>query len=340
MHFRIALPTPFTVGTINAFAVKDGTGLVLIDAGPDTDEAWTLLLDSLASHGYQPSDIHAVLLTHGHEDHAGLAHRLRASYGTPVFAHAQEIPQLSPDGRQREISSRLLHQLLIQHGAPRSIVEYKDPRRENAPREGWRTEIDHPVEDGEQLSFVDARLTVLHTPGHTAGSTCYYHEASGTLFTGDHLIKGVIPNPGIEFPDGSLEGRTRSLPAYAASLEKVRALPVALVCPGHREEFADHRAEIDRLFRYFERGQKRALRLTDKGRCQAYGLVPPIAGPAHRMELFFFMYRSIGYFDLLESQGHVHAEIIGGQVYYTAARNRLKEERRQGGPDEQDANGP
>ncbi|MGA3038829.1 MAG: MBL fold metallo-hydrolase [Vulcanimicrobiaceae bacterium] len=48
-----------------------------------------------------------------------------------------------------------------------------------------------PVRDGEQLPFGDAAaIRMLHTPGHTDGSSCYLFKS--TVFTGDTLFAGSI----------------------------------------------------------------------------------------------------------------------------------------------------
>ncbi len=45
---------------------------------------------------------------------------------------------------------------------------------------------DHPFTESFQL-FED--VSILHTPGHTAGSSCLlWHKRGGCLFTGDHLL--------------------------------------------------------------------------------------------------------------------------------------------------------
>ena len=46
------------------------------------------------------------------------------------------------------------------------------------------------VKDGEELPFGDARIRMLHTPGHTDGSSSYLFKS--TLFTGDTLFAGSV----------------------------------------------------------------------------------------------------------------------------------------------------
>ena len=76
------------------------------------------------------------------------------------------------------------------------------------------------------LSYVaDLKVTALHTPGHTEGSTCFYVESERALFSGDVLFQG---NTGRwDLPGGDREQMERSL-------ERVMTLPPETrVYPGH-----------------------------------------------------------------------------------------------------------
>jgi glyoxylase-like metal-dependent hydrolase (beta-lactamase superfamily II) len=105
-------------------------------------------------------------------------------------------------------------------------------------------------------------MSVLHTPGHTAGSICLYDDTDGVLVTGDCLIEGVIPyictelnSPGDLLPDdgGGLE-------QFERSLDLLGGLPVKLMLPGHR-------AMVEKMKHYRARRRKRIPEvLSKKGR--------------------------------------------------------------------------
>jgi len=59
---------------------------VLVEAGSPGDEA--AILAALAAAGRGPRDLAAIVLTHGHADHAGAAAALRAATGAPVLLAA------------------------------------------------------------------------------------------------------------------------------------------------------------------------------------------------------------------------------------------------------------
>jgi len=142
-----------------------------------------------------------VLLTHAHFDHVGAAEEL-ADYGSAlVYVHKDEVEMLA--------------------WAP-----------EDARRHGL--EIDVPIPDltftdGEELQVGEFQFTVMHTPGHTPGSTCFLLRDPETgqqhLFSGDTLFYRDIGRT--DFPESKPE-------LMAHSLMKLTRLDRAtLVYPGH-----------------------------------------------------------------------------------------------------------
>src|SRR5260370_27127971 len=78
---------------VNFYLVEEPDGLVLIDSGLPAH--WGALRDHLASSGAVPDDIKAVLLTHAHPDHLGLAARVRREAGAAVWVHSAEAATLA-----------------------------------------------------------------------------------------------------------------------------------------------------------------------------------------------------------------------------------------------------
>jgi glyoxylase-like metal-dependent hydrolase (beta-lactamase superfamily II) len=139
-----------------------------------------------------------ILCTHSHPDHSPGAVPLRDRTGAPV--HGMPPPD---DGHQDETY---------------------------APDLG--------LVDGQFIDDGDARLRVLHTPGHASNHACLLLESSGLLFTGDHLMSGstVVILP----PDGSMR-------LYLESLVRLRSLPLTDLAPGHGSLIPRALDEIDRV---------------------------------------------------------------------------------------------
>jgi glyoxylase-like metal-dependent hydrolase (beta-lactamase superfamily II) len=95
-------PAVYRLGddTVNFYLVEEPAGLVLIDSGLPTH--WGLLRDHLAGSGAVPGDIKAVLLTHAHPDHLGLAARVRREAGAAVWISTVPKPAPLPRPTPRE----------------------------------------------------------------------------------------------------------------------------------------------------------------------------------------------------------------------------------------------
>ena len=85
------------------------------------------------------------------------------------------------------------------------------------------------LEDGEKVSFGKISLKVLHTPGHTQGSACFYCEDEQIVFVGDTLFAGSVGRT--DFPEGSMTKLIKSIK------EKLLVLPDETAAyPGHGPE--------------------------------------------------------------------------------------------------------
>src|SRR5210317_1956328 len=86
---RITMPTPFVVGPVNVHLLT-GDAAVLVDAGFDSPDGVLALESGLQRAGMTVKDLDAILITHGHLDHFGLAARLKEASGAEVWAHRSE----------------------------------------------------------------------------------------------------------------------------------------------------------------------------------------------------------------------------------------------------------
>ena len=61
--------------------------------------------------------------------------------------------------------------------------------------------MEHPLEDGDRILLEDEEIRVVHTPGHTAGSVCFFSERGKLAFTGDTIFNVDLGRTDLE--DGS-----------------------------------------------------------------------------------------------------------------------------------------
>jgi len=97
---------------------------------------------------------------------------------------------------------------------------------------------DRALRDGDVVECGAFRLRAVHTPGHASNHLCYLLEGERWLFTGDHVMQGstVVISP----PDGDMV-------AYLKSLEKLLALDLAALAPGHGHVIEKPHDEVRKL---------------------------------------------------------------------------------------------
>ena len=188
-----------------------GSGEVaVIDPGPALDSHLNAVLAAL-----EPGErVAAILVTHAHLDHSGLAPALARATGAPVMAFGGAQDGRSPAMRR-----------LVAAGL-RSGGEGLDPAF--AP--------DRRLADGEVVRGPDWALRALHTPGHLGGHLCFAWEE--VLFSGDHAM-GWAPSL-VSPPDGDMG-------AYMTSLERLAQAEWRLMLPAHGDPVADPAARLAEL---------------------------------------------------------------------------------------------
>ena len=83
---------PLRYVLVYAFELDDGVAIV--DAGWNTDDAWSALNSGLAEAGGSITDVRSVLVTHIHPDHYGLAGRVRDESGAWIGLHPDDATML------------------------------------------------------------------------------------------------------------------------------------------------------------------------------------------------------------------------------------------------------
>ncbi len=158
------------IGFVNAYFVgRSGEPWVLVDTGlPKAAPLVRRAADARYGPGARPE---AIVLTHGHFDHAGNVRALADLWSVPIYAHELELPFL--DGR--------------------SDYPPKDPTMGGAIAFLARFFPTSGYDLGGRVQPLPADGTVpglggwrwLHTPGHTPGHVSLFREADRTLLAGD-----------------------------------------------------------------------------------------------------------------------------------------------------------
>jgi glyoxylase-like metal-dependent hydrolase (beta-lactamase superfamily II) len=202
---------PISLGIVQAFALI-GSRVALVDTGPPGSHL--AIRQEFERRGIRPSDISLIVITHGHLDHSGSVGELQASTGALVAIHPDDALalrtgaslELHPLGIRGRIMARLLKLRPIGPATP------YDP--------------DILLADGLSLAPYGIDATILHTPGHTAGSI------SLLLPSGEAIVGDLITGPGL-LGGAGLPDFAENLDRLAASLAHLEDLGVTRLYPSH-----------------------------------------------------------------------------------------------------------
>jgi glyoxylase-like metal-dependent hydrolase (beta-lactamase superfamily II) len=319
---RLAIPTPFQVGRVNAYLIEDSP-LTLVDSGPNSAKALDELEQALAARGRAIEDIELLIVTHQHMDHFGLASILARRSGAEVAALEALAPFLASYGRQTDLDDSFAEILMLRHGIPAEIVTAL--RAVSAGFRAWGAAVDvtRPLPADSQLTLRDRTLRVLHRPGHSPSDTVFLDESRRILLAADHLIAHISSNPLLARPLDAAEDysgpRPQALVTYMASLEKTRAMDLSLVLPGHGRPITDHVSLIDERFRMHRRRAKKINRLIAGQPRTAHEIAQELWGNVAVTQAYLTLSEVLGHVDLLLAEGSVVERESDGVVRFASA---------------------
>jgi glyoxylase-like metal-dependent hydrolase (beta-lactamase superfamily II) len=226
--FRISEPYAHAYVRSNAWLIRGADRHLLVDSGLGVGR----LPEELGELLDRPV---TAVATHAHFDHFG---------GLGAFAERAAHPD---DAEVIEQAGDYV--TLVSETYPAALLDELEAAGEPVPDllidalpyegfdlAGFRTpaaSVTRLLADGDILALGDRSFQILHAPGHSPGSICLWDAASGTLVSGDVLVDGEPLQD--ELP--------RSSPAdFAASLRRLRELPVETVLGGHGPVFGRGRA--------------------------------------------------------------------------------------------------
>ncbi|RLG52675.1 MAG: MBL fold metallo-hydrolase [Thermoproteota archaeon] len=164
---------------------------MIIDAGGGSQ----YVMREIRKEGLKPKFI---LLTHGHFDHTFELADFREVLGVEAYIHKEDVWTL---------------ETLWDSGL--SIFGLKMPR----------PSINKYFEGEPSFKFGSQLVKVIHTPGHTPGSVCYFLSDASMLFTGDTLFQGSIGRT--DLPGGNPSLMKKSLKKLLSLDDEV------VIYPGH-----------------------------------------------------------------------------------------------------------
>ncbi|MEJ7860954.1 MAG: MBL fold metallo-hydrolase [Pyrinomonadaceae bacterium] len=201
---------------------------VLVDTGmPLSDGRIKRFAEKIYGANAKPS---AIVLTHGHFDHAGAALALASLWEVPIYAHRLEMPYLTGKSdyppQDPTVGGALAQMSRL---FPHSGYDF-----------GTRV---RPIPESDEIEEMPG-WRVVHTPGHTAGHISLFRESDRTLLAGDALatmnqdswISNVTEKKEFCHPPAPF---TSDWTAARRSVEILATLEPNAVASGHGQPFTD-----------------------------------------------------------------------------------------------------
>lgn len=176
----------------NVYLLSYDKDCIMIDPGGDVEE----VLEYIEKNTLK---LQAILITHGHYDHIASLNKILKKYSIPIY--------IGKEDKEKLFDFNL------------SLSAFIDGKEYSLDKSAKIIEV---TEGMKLFNFV-----VLHTPGHTSGSVCYYAEEENCIFTGDTLFKMAIGR--VDFPTGDSRQMRDSLNRLFKLNENI------VVYPGHGE---------------------------------------------------------------------------------------------------------
>ena len=206
----------------NVYLFRDEREALIVDSGTGTN--WHVYAGLLRDY---LTGVRRVVLfnTHEHFDHVG--------------GDAAMMGWLEKEGVEVLLAAHEATARAIERGDDGVILSYYYGRRFEPLR------VDVKLKDGDRLRVGSIDLLLIHTPGHTAGSSCLYLDGEAKImFTGDTVFRGAAGRT--DLPTGSEE-------ELKESLSKLLEFDVDFGLPGHGRHIDDWERNLREVLRGLNR---------------------------------------------------------------------------------------
>ncbi|WP_282146583.1 MBL fold metallo-hydrolase [Alteromonas stellipolaris] len=242
----LRMPLPFELDHINLYLVEDDDGWVVIDTGLGTNTTKTLWKEIFAA---LDKPISAVLVTHLHPDHVGLAGWIADQFKVPLYmSQVEYFTARAFTGGKSDTSAWRDEQYYHRAG-----LQPDDVTSLMSGNKGYSNVVSpipisyRRLKQSDVLTLKGNSWEVMIGRGHSPEHVCLYSKELGILLAGDHILPQITPNIGVY----STEPEGNTLQDYLSTLLPFTDLPEkTLVLPAHRQPFVGVKDRVNELIEH------------------------------------------------------------------------------------------
>ncbi len=185
----LRMPLPFGLDHINLYLLRHGEGWVVVDTGlavPRSREVWEKVF--VEDMGRLP--VLAVVCTHFHFDHSGLAAWLTERFRCPLYMTRGEFQALyvTPDGREPGWE---FHDFYRRAGLDDEQIASLLPTIEGMRFDGGLPRSYRRLRDGDWLKIGGRHWQVVLGAGHSPEHACLFSKDDPLLIAGDQVLPRI-----------------------------------------------------------------------------------------------------------------------------------------------------
>ncbi len=214
---------------VNWYLIEEGGRFAVIDAG--LPKQFDQLPGALAGFGASLGDVEAVVLTHAHADHLGSSAQIQEEAGAAVHVHEADAA-LARGEAERKTERGPVKDFVHPFAWKVAWWFITNGGLQPAPP----VAVLSTFADGEVLDLPGSPR-VIHTPGHTSGSSSVHFAERGVVCSGDALatVNLATGETGPRIMPGSFNADSAQC---LASLSALEAVDAELLLPGHGEPWS------------------------------------------------------------------------------------------------------
>ncbi len=313
---RIELKLDVMFPSVNCYLIP-GQPLTLVDCGMGGEDNWHLLQEEIGKLGFAVSDIEQVVISHEHRDHIGLVPELlentKAIFRVPKviegwFSRPEEM-RLS----YLEFSKSLTETIGYPEDKLKEVHQFINGINQLPTIEDMdRFEF---FQEGDVLECGNGKWQVMQTPGHCPTQHVFYQRTTQRLISSDMFL-ALAPMPIVsEDPDDPGQP-VPALKQWLQSLNRLGQLELSTIYPGHGPTFNNAKEVMERQLKRIDMRKQECYDAIKSGKSTAYEINREMYSFQKLPPDFSGLFMTLGYLDLLVTEGKVRHEMHNGVAKY------------------------